>query len=261
MSFVVFWHSTRPKMPFKVMHRKEVTHSNGSYERKSRWQKLADEMGRGKKKSPWYTHRLMHRKRVTCELHDSYFRLMTIKHAISKIEEATEWSLNYYITQSRQKSSEFQLEIGRSYRRDVIRKATSGRRGLGSLLSWGPGKLVIRCSKESHHPAEWAPGWASGERERHNVDGHKSGGQNIAVSVRSPTPSHTQTLSNPFRTLTINWEVHIFIKKSSCVCLLFCRYDTVDDNITLFQRYWSKSEPDRKTVVRTRLLRRCSQAL
>ena len=31
-----------------------------------------------------YTHRLMHRKRVTCELHDSYFRLMTIKHAIPK---------------------------------------------------------------------------------------------------------------------------------------------------------------------------------
>ena len=43
---------TRPKMPFKVMHRKEVTHSNGSYERKSRWRKLADEMGRGKKKIP-----------------------------------------------------------------------------------------------------------------------------------------------------------------------------------------------------------------
>ena len=28
----------------------------------------------------------MHRKRVTCELHDSYFHLMTIKHSISKIE-------------------------------------------------------------------------------------------------------------------------------------------------------------------------------
>ena len=27
---LVFWPSTRPKMPFKVMHRKEVTHSNGS---------------------------------------------------------------------------------------------------------------------------------------------------------------------------------------------------------------------------------------
>ena len=36
---------TRLKMPFKVMHRKEVTHSNGSYERKSRGRKLADEMG------------------------------------------------------------------------------------------------------------------------------------------------------------------------------------------------------------------------
>ena len=72
-------------MPFRVMHRKEVTHSNGSYERKSRGRKLADEMGRGKRKFPWYTHRLKHRKRVTSELHDSYFRLMTIKDAISKM--------------------------------------------------------------------------------------------------------------------------------------------------------------------------------
>ena len=29
----------------------------------------------------------MHRKRVTCELHDSYFRSMTIKHAIPKTAE------------------------------------------------------------------------------------------------------------------------------------------------------------------------------
>ena len=48
--------------------------------------------------------------------------------------------------------------MGRSYRRDVVRKATSGRRGLGALMSWGPGKLRIRYSKESHHPAEWASG-------------------------------------------------------------------------------------------------------
>ena len=80
----------------KVMHWKKVTHSNGSYERKSRGRKLADEIGWGKK-FPWYTHRLMHRKRVTSELHDSYFYLMTIKHAISKIEWAIEWALNYYI--------------------------------------------------------------------------------------------------------------------------------------------------------------------
>ena len=34
------------------MHRKEVTYSGGSYERKSRGRKLADEMGQGKKKNP-----------------------------------------------------------------------------------------------------------------------------------------------------------------------------------------------------------------
>ena len=52
------------------------------------WASLTDKMGQGK--MPWYSHRLMHRKRVTCELHDSYFRLMTIKHAIPKIEWAIE---------------------------------------------------------------------------------------------------------------------------------------------------------------------------
>ena len=85
---------TRPKMPFMVMHRKEVTHSNGSYERKSRGWKLANEMGRAKK-IPMVHYRVMHRKRVTSKLHDSYFRLMTIKHSISKIE----WASNDYITQ------------------------------------------------------------------------------------------------------------------------------------------------------------------
>ena len=78
---------TQPKMPFKVMHREEVTHSNGSYERKSRGQKLADEMGRGKKKSHYAL--ITHRKRVTSELHDSYFRSMTITQAIPKVAEVT----------------------------------------------------------------------------------------------------------------------------------------------------------------------------
>ena len=98
---LTFWPGQ--KCHSKMMHRKEVTLSNGSYQRKSRGRKLADEMGRAKK-FPWYNHRLMHRKRVTCELHDSYFRLMTIKHSISKIEWAIVWTLNYYIAQSRRKS-------------------------------------------------------------------------------------------------------------------------------------------------------------
>ena len=83
---------TRPKMPFKVMHRKEVIHSNGSYERKSRGRKLANEMGRARK-IPMVHYRVMHRKRVTSELHDSYLHLRMIKHSISKIE----WTSNDYI--------------------------------------------------------------------------------------------------------------------------------------------------------------------
>ena len=75
---------TRPKM-----HRKEVTHSGGSYERKSRGRKLADEMGRGKKKILLYSHRLTHRKRVTSKLDDNYFRSMTITQAIPKKAEGT----------------------------------------------------------------------------------------------------------------------------------------------------------------------------
>ena len=63
-----------------------------------------------KVKVPLCHYRVMHRKRVTCELHDSYFRLMTIKHAIPKIEYAIEWALNYYITQSRQKSDSWRLD-------------------------------------------------------------------------------------------------------------------------------------------------------
>ena len=52
-----------------------------------------------KVKVPLCQYRLMHQKRVTSELHDSYFRLMTIKHSISKIQWAIVWALNYYLTQ------------------------------------------------------------------------------------------------------------------------------------------------------------------
>ena len=117
-----------------------------------------------------------------------------------------------------------ELKIGRSYRRDVVGKATSGRRGLWALMSWGPEKMLIRCCKESHHPAEWPLGlWLSspGERERHNADGHKFWGQNISVMFGLSSLSHTN-LEQPFRTLAIKWEVNIFIKKSSCVFVIAC---------------------------------------
>ena len=149
-------------MPFKVMHRKEVIHSNGSYERKSCGQKLADEMGWGKN-IPWYSHRLMHRKRVTSELHDSYFCLMTIKHSISKIK----WASNDYIIQL---SSSQRVRVPVEQR--CGRESHTRPKGPGALMSWGLEKMLIRCNKKSQHPAEWALGLRLSnhrEQERHNV--------------------------------------------------------------------------------------------
>ena len=69
-----------------------------------------------KVKVPQCHYRVMHWKRVTSELHDSYFRLMTIKHSISKIE----WVSYDYITQ------------------------------LSSTGQWGSRQLETKCSRESH---------------------------------------------------------------------------------------------------------------
>ena len=75
-----------------------------------------------KVKVPLCYYRVMRRKRVTSELHESYFRLMTIKHSISKIE----WASNDYVTQL---SSAGQWSSTASWRGDVVGKATPGRRG------------------------------------------------------------------------------------------------------------------------------------
>ena len=79
-----------------------------------------------KVKVPLCHYRVTHRKRVTCELHDSYFRLMTIKHSISKIE----WASNDYITQLSSSPSGSCGQL--SCRRDVVGKATPGPDELGS---------------------------------------------------------------------------------------------------------------------------------
>ena len=71
---------------------------------------------------------------MTCELHDSYFRLMTIKHSISKIEWAIVQALNYYITQSRRKLNELAVA------------------GAVELSSGQRGRVPVerRCGRESH---------------------------------------------------------------------------------------------------------------
>ena len=159
-------------------------------------------MGQGK--SPWYTHRLMHRKRVTSELHDSYFRLMTIKHAIPKIEWAIEWAIELLYNSVKTESQRVGVRRGR--RDGVVEKAhhpAEGAHGTHDWV-WGPDQLVIRCSRESQQSGP--PGRRLSIRRTRTTHGYvRRGwwGQYVAVFVRSPTPSHTQTLQ-------IKWEVHIF---------------------------------------------------
>ena len=120
---------------------------------------------------------LMHRKRVTSELHDSYFRLMTIKHSISKIQWAIVWALNYYLTQL----------------------SSSPR----SSCQEGSRQLETRCGRESHTrprgPSgtlmEWTP--ASGE-QGHNVTVITVGSRNYSLCSVSSSLSHA-TLEQPFR--------------------------------------------------------------
>ena len=193
------------------MHRKEVTHSNGSYERKSRGRKLADEMGRARK-IPMVHYRVMHRKRVTSELHDSYFRLMTIKHSISKIE----WASNDYIIEL---SSTSQLNWV------LVPVEFDAQRG-----SWVEDRteLWTKCGRESHirpkgplGPDEWALGLrlsSTKEREIHNVTVKTVGSRNYSLCSVSSSLSHA-TLEQPFRTLTNKVRGKVLLKKSSCVFL------------------------------------------
>ena len=140
----------------------------------------------------------MHRKRVTSELHDSYFRLMTIKHPI-------------------QRSSSVRVGVELLF--------NSVEFGSQSSCQQTSRELETRCGREGHTrprgsseaPMEWTP--ESGEQERHNVSVITVGSK-YEVYVRSPAPSHMQTLEQTFRTLAIKWEVNIIVKKSSCVFIM-----------------------------------------
>ena len=96
---------------------------------------------------------------------------------------------------------EFQSELERRCGRESHTRP----KGLGALMNWGPEKMLIRCSKESQHLAEWTPGppVEYKENEKDTTLTAISLGSKYFSSVQSPAPSHTQTLSNLFRTLAI----------------------------------------------------------
>ena len=165
----------------------------------------------------------MHRKRVTSELHDSYFRLMTIKHSISKIE----WASNDYI-----------IELSST-------SQSSCQEGSRQLETW--------CSKESHTrlrgpsgtPIEWTP--ASGEQERHNVTAITVGSRYYSLCSVSSSLSHA-TLEQPFRTLTNKVRGKYFVKEVIHASVVHCvgmypayictfLHESADDNITHCHSY------------------------
>ena len=140
----------------------------------------------------------MHRKRVTSELHDSYFRLMTIKHSISKIQWTIVWALNYYI----------------------IQLSSSPR----SSCQQNSRELETRCGREGHTRPRGTSESPNGvdpnirRTRKTQRDGHNSGVKIWSLCSVSSTLSHA-TLEQPFRTLAIKSEVKILLKKSSCVFL------------------------------------------
>ena len=114
---VVFWPSTQPKMPFRLMHRKEVTHSNGSYERKLRGWKLVDEMGWGKKNShgtliDWCTGREWP---VNCMTVISAWWRSNMQFQKSSRRLSGRWTINSVKTEVRQFQLELETEIDKMW--------------------------------------------------------------------------------------------------------------------------------------------------
>ena len=125
-------------------------------------------------------HYSVHRKRVTSELHDSYFRLMTIKHSISKIQWAIVWALNYYIIE----------------------------------LSWVPKQLSVEFQRVRDemwlgkpHPTEGAlgkPRWSGPQHQENKKDSTWRSwqwGQNMKFMFGLQHPLICKPLNNPFEPL------------------------------------------------------------
>ena len=107
----------------------------------------------------------------------------------------------------------------------MVGKATPGRSGPRAPDGvWGPDQLVIRCSRESQQrgPPDLRL-CSSGERERHNADGHKSGDQYIAV-LFGLQPPLTHKLKQ------IKGEIYFF-KEVFARPLTLCRCDSFCMNL------------------------------
>ena len=144
-SHVVYWPLTRPNMPFQ-RRGNCIFHWRGRA-----WLTIWNRV-----KIPRYSHKLIHRKRGTCELHDSYFRSMTIKHAIPKTAE---------------------VHIPMASYGEIL----SGREQLYNSVLRKFNQLETRCGRDSQHPAEGAL------RPPINEFGDQKSWRNDAVEKTAPS--------------------------------------------------------------------------
>ena len=170
-------------------------------------------------------HKVMHRKRVTCELHDSYFRSMMIKTCHSK--DAGSWIFRWpfmgrdWVVVELLYNS-VHRKFKENWRNGAVEKTAPSRRGPRDprLSSWRSDELGISCGRENQHPAEQAPR-PPVEQPRRTQLWPIEWGSICCSSVRSPTPSHTQ----PFQ---IKWEVYfskncvvvLILHACICVCIV-----------------------------------------
>ena len=112
-------------------------------------------------KIPRYSHKLMHRKRVTIELNDSYFRSRMIQTCHSKDGRSgifrwpfmrRDWvGVELLYNSVHWKFNQLETRCGR----ESQHPAEGALRP--PIESWGSDELEIRCGRENHHPERLGP--------------------------------------------------------------------------------------------------------
>ena len=170
-------------------------------------------MGQGK--IPWYTHRPMHRKRVTSDcmtvISAWWWSNMPVQRrrkwhipAWLAIRIDIEWAIELLYNSVETGSQWVGDQV--SWREDVVRKATTQQKGPSGRLI----ELDIRWVREKmleweHVPERLGPRLSSpGERERHTAMSGGAGEVNILQSLFS------LQLPLSHANLTIKWEIYFF---------------------------------------------------
>ena len=204
--YVVYWPSTRSNMPFQVMHRKEVTHSDGSYEKKSLRQ-------------AWLTKwDIVHSYTDAPEESDLWTAWQLFPLDDDQTCHSKDWVGDWTITllSEDRKSVRWRSEKLEKWCGRESHHSAEGASGPPSEFG---DPLVTRCGRESRIQRSELPGLrlsCPGERERHNADGHKSEGQYVELLFGLQLPLTHKPLQKS--------ERYIFLKKSSLGFYSLCQY-------------------------------------